>query len=47
VRPAAGPHGPWHDVCPAGCCRNLRDPSRPAACGADWSPETAGARSHG
>ena len=24
-----------HDVCPVGCCRNLRG-DRPAACGADW-----------
>jgi protoporphyrin/coproporphyrin ferrochelatase len=36
VRPAVGAHGPWHDVCPAGCCRNLRNPEKPAACGADW-----------
>jgi ferrochelatase len=33
-RPAIGPHGPWHDVCPAGCCRNLRRPDQPAAAGA-------------
>jgi ferrochelatase len=33
-RPAAGGLGPSHDVCPAGCCRNLRGP-RPAACGLD------------
>jgi ferrochelatase len=26
-----------HDVCPASCCPNLRDPDRAAACGADWS----------
>jgi ferrochelatase len=36
VRPAIGPHGPWHDVCPVGCCRNLRAPDKPAACGEDW-----------
>jgi ferrochelatase len=35
-RPAIGAHGPWHDVCPVGCCRNLRVPDQPAACGADW-----------
>ena len=35
-RPAIGPHGPWHDVCPVGCCRNLRNPDKPAACGVDW-----------
>jgi len=37
ARPAVGPHGPWHDVCPIGCCRNLRRPDQPAACGADWA----------
>jgi len=37
ARPALGPHGPWHDVCPVGCCRNLRAPDRPAACGVDWT----------
>jgi protoporphyrin/coproporphyrin ferrochelatase len=37
VRPALGPYGPWHDVCPVGCCRNLRDPGKPAACGEDWT----------
>ncbi len=47
VRPAVGPHGPWHDVCPAGCCRNLRTPGKPAACGADWSLERAGLGSDG
>ena len=32
-----------HDVCPVGCCRNLRG-DRPAACGADWEqPAVAGA----
>ena len=36
ARPAIGPHGPWHDVCPVGCCRNLRFPDKPAACGVDW-----------
>jgi ferrochelatase len=36
-RPAVGPHGPWHDVCPVGCCRNLRVPDKPAACGVDWT----------
>jgi protoporphyrin/coproporphyrin ferrochelatase len=36
ARPSVGAHGPWHDVCPAGCCRNLRTPDRPAACGVDW-----------
>jgi len=34
VRPALGELGPSHDVCPAGCCRNGRDPDRPALCGA-------------
>jgi ferrochelatase len=33
-RPALGELGPSHDVCPAGCCPNLRDPERPALCGA-------------
>jgi ferrochelatase len=37
ARPAVGPHGPWHDVCPAGCCQNLRNPDKPAACGVDWA----------
>jgi ferrochelatase len=32
-RPALGELGPSHDVCPAGCCRNARDPHRPALCG--------------
>ena len=36
ARPAIGPHGPWHDVCPIDCCRNLRVPDKPAACGIDW-----------
>ncbi|MFW6204710.1 MAG: ferrochelatase [Actinomycetota bacterium] len=34
VRASIGPPGPWHDVCPAGCCPNLRGP-RPALGGAD------------
>ena len=35
---SAGPlsGGPWHDVCPANCCTNLRNPDQPAACGVDW-----------
>ncbi len=33
-RSAASPLGPSHDVCPAGCCRNLRQ-ARPALCGRD------------
>ncbi|MFT4289451.1 ferrochelatase [Nocardioides sp.] len=36
-RPALGTTGPLWDVCPAGCCRNLRE-DRPALCGAD-SPD--------
>ena len=35
VRRAVGELGPSRDICPAGCCRNLRDPDRPALCGAD------------
>jgi ferrochelatase len=35
VRRALGELGPIHDICPAGCCPNLRDPDRPALCGAD------------
>lgn len=35
-RPSAGSVGPSHDVCPAGCCLNLRDREKPAACGRDW-----------
>lgn len=47
-RAAVGTLGPSHDVCPVGCCRNLRTPDRPAACGADWvdpavAPAGAGA----
>jgi protoporphyrin/coproporphyrin ferrochelatase len=34
ARPACSPLGPSHDVCPAGCCRNLRAPL-PALCGSD------------
>ncbi len=34
VRRALGELGPSHDVCPAGCCPNARDPERPALCGA-------------
>ena len=33
-RPALGGWGPSHDVCPVGCCPDLRGP-RPAACGSD------------
>ncbi|MEJ5868869.1 ferrochelatase [Pseudokineococcus sp. 5B2Z-1] len=35
-RPSSGAVGPSHDVCPVGCCPNLRDRGRPAACGRDW-----------
>jgi ferrochelatase len=35
ARPALGLLGASHDVCPAGCCPNLRAPDTPAACGAD------------
>ncbi|WP_461022237.1 ferrochelatase [Thalassiella azotivora] len=35
-RPAVGALPASHDVCPVGCCPNLRDPDRPAACGVDW-----------
>jgi ferrochelatase len=34
VRRSLGELGPSHDVCPAGCCPNVRDPQRPALCGA-------------
>ncbi|RJK96268.1 ferrochelatase [Vallicoccus soli] len=34
ARPAVGALPPSHDVCPVGCCRNLRGP-RPALCGRD------------
>jgi ferrochelatase len=33
VRRSLGELGPSHDVCPAGCCPNARDPKRPALCG--------------
>jgi protoporphyrin/coproporphyrin ferrochelatase len=33
-RPVSGHLPPSHDVCPAGCCRNLRGP-KPALCGRD------------
>ena len=43
-RVSVGTWGPSHDVCPVGCCRNLRAPERPAACGADWDdPAVTGA----
>ena len=35
VRPVLGTLGPSHDVCPVGCCPNLRRPGRPALCGLD------------
>ncbi len=35
-RAAVGSLGASHDVCPVGCCANLRAPDRPAACGVDW-----------
>jgi ferrochelatase len=38
VRVAAGGMGAWWDVCPVGCCQNLRDAARPALFGAD-SPD--------
>ena len=38
VRPAVGSLPAHWDVCPAGCCRNARDPNRPALCGLD-TPE--------
>jgi ferrochelatase len=34
ARPAAGRLGPWHDLCPVGCCPNLRA-EKPAAAGQD------------
>ena len=40
VRRAVGECGAAHDVCPAGCCPNLRT-DRPAACGADWAAPPA------
>jgi ferrochelatase len=33
VRRSLGELGPSHDVCPARCCPNARDPKRPALCG--------------
>jgi protoporphyrin/coproporphyrin ferrochelatase len=42
-RAAVGSLLPSHDTCPEGCCPNLRDPGRPAACGMDWSdPQPVG-----
>jgi ferrochelatase len=41
-RPALGGLGASHDVCPAGCCRNLRA-AKPAACGRDDSDQEAAA----
>ena len=35
VRRSLGELGPSHDICPVGCCPNLRDAARPALCGAD------------
>ena len=35
-RPAVGAVPASWDVCPVGCCTNLRAPERPAACGVDW-----------
>jgi ferrochelatase len=35
ARRALGQLGPSHDICPPGCCPNLRAPDRPALCGAD------------
>jgi ferrochelatase len=37
TRPATGALGACHDVCPAGCCRNLRG-WRPAAAGEAEEP---------
>jgi ferrochelatase len=34
VRRSLGELGASHDVCPAGCCPNVRNPQRPALCGA-------------
>jgi ferrochelatase len=34
VRRSLGELGPSHDMCPAGCCPNVRDPERAALCGA-------------
>ena len=41
MRPSLGQLGASHDVCPAGCCRNLRA-DRPAACGSDAAAVPAG-----
>jgi len=41
VRPVTGALGPSHDVCPAGCCRNLRG-WRPAAAGEPEQSPAAG-----
>jgi ferrochelatase len=35
IRRSLGELGPSHDICPVGCCPNLRDPQRPALCGTD------------
>jgi len=35
ARPVLGAAPASHDICPVGCCRNLRAPGTPAACGAD------------
>ena len=40
-RPALTALGPWHDVCPAGCCANPRG-ARPAVAGADEPIATGG-----
>ena len=45
-RPATGRLGPWHDVCPIGCCPNQRS-EKPAAAGADWPPATAAVDAQG
>lgn len=39
-RRTVGSLPPSWDVCPAGCCRNARQPDRPALCGAD-TPDIA------
>jgi ferrochelatase len=36
VRALVGPGPVSHDVCPAGCCPNLRQPGRPACAGAEY-----------
>ncbi len=40
VRPVVGALPPSWDVCPAGCCRNSREPERPALCGRDSADPT-------